>query len=499
MRILFAVAVLALAAGMAQAATIDWQGGSTSLNNASQWYVLSTNEPTDTTGETRLPTVDDGAFVRNGTTVTLDSQINAGQFHVGGPSWTGGNPGMTTVLVQPGGSLNGYAGSAFENTFEFRVGNAYPGQVIQTGGTVQATGVALANANIGFGNTGTYSISDGMLSVQSNAGMGIRLNIGYATDTTPAGTGVFLQSGGLVETRSSGIEAYVDIGRGTGAVGTYNMSGGTLDVLAGAVGDIKKRYFAIGREGGTGYFNQSGGLVKTNWVRLGYNGALGQPVGAGYYNMTGGTLQAAYKFFIGRTEGGAPEGYGEFTANQAAVIDCTCDFIATASGKVTLQIGSAADFGWTFGSNAGMYGEVEAARTGGFCPVQNQEWLLLTATPNPAYSVVAAPSSITPGYSLDVRDNQIYLVFAPHSGDANIDGAVNVGDLGILAGNWNQSGKNWYQADFTGDGSVNVGDLGVLAGNWGWTTPPGGLGNVPEPASLTLLALSGLALLRRRK
>jgi hypothetical protein len=87
----------------------------------------------------------------------------------------------------------------------------------------------------------------------------------------------------------------------------------------------------------------------------------------------------------------------------------------------------------------------------------------------------------------------------PHAGDANNDGAVNVGDLGILAANWNGTGKVWATGDFTGEGSVNVGDLGVLAANWGWTGAPADPGSIPEPASLILLGLGALAMLRRRR
>ena len=52
-------------------------------------------------------------------------------------------------------------------------------------------------------------------------------------------------------------------------------------------------------------------------------------------------------------------------------------------------------------------------------------------------------------------------------GDANGDGMVNVGDLGILAANYGGSDKTWAQGDFNGDGVVNVGDLGILAANYG--------------------------------
>jgi hypothetical protein len=53
------------------------------------------------------------------------------------------------------------------------------------------------------------------------------------------------------------------------------------------------------------------------------------------------------------------------------------------------------------------------------------------------------------------------------SGDANRDGAVDVGDLGILAANYGGSNKTWAEGDFNGDKLVDVGDLGILAANYG--------------------------------
>lgn len=53
-------------------------------------------------------------------------------------------------------------------------------------------------------------------------------------------------------------------------------------------------------------------------------------------------------------------------------------------------------------------------------------------------------------------------------GDANGDGAVDVGDLGILAANYGTtSGATPREGDFNGDGAVDVGDLGILAANYG--------------------------------
>jgi hypothetical protein len=90
------------------------------------------------------------------------------------------------------------------------------------------------------------------------------------------------------------------------------------------------------------------------------------------------------------------------------------------------------------------------------------------------------------------------------SGDANRDGAVNVGDLGILAAHWQRAGMPWANADFTGEGAVNVGDLGVLAAHWGDDSfqypAPGAPGQqVPEPIGMVWAAMAVAFLVRRAR
>ena len=105
----------------------------------------------------------------------------------------------------------------------------------------------------------------------------------------------------------------------------------------------------------------------------------------------------------------------------------------------------------------------------------------------------------------------VISVNAKLMGDANVDGTVNVGDLGSLATNYGvTSGATWQQGDFNGDGAVNVGDLGSLATNYGMSVGGGGASPaasaasstaIPEPAAAFLV--SGLGILnvfgRRRR
>jgi hypothetical protein len=108
-------------------------------------------------------------------------------------------------------------------------------------------------------------------------------------------------------------------------------------------------------------------------------------------------------------------------------------------------------------------------------------------------------------------DSTSMLVKFTFFGDSDLDGDVDVADLGNLASNW-QSTAPWTRGDFDYTGFVDVNDLGLLASNWqaGVGSPLGpslgealasvGLGAaaVPEPANLGLVPLLGLLARRRR-
>jgi len=112
--------------------------------------------------------------------------------------------------------------------------------------------------------------------------------------------------------------------------------------------------------------------------------------------------------------------------------------------------------------------------------------------------------------------------------DANRDGSVDGLDIGNLVAGFGASYDNtdplidgWAMGDFNGDGSVDGLDIGILVANFGNDYSvlnhvqgglPGaieggalelsdleGLTSVPEPASIALFGLGGLALLRRRR
>ena len=85
-------------------------------------------------------------------------------------------------------------------------------------------------------------------------------------------------------------------------------------------------------------------------------------------------------------------------------------------------------------------------------------------------------------------------------GDANGDGVVDVGDLGIVGANFGSTNATPADGDFTGDGNVDVADLGVVGANW--TTAQAGAAAaslIPEPATTTVLTLGLMWFGRRRR
>jgi hypothetical protein len=106
-------------------------------------------------------------------------------------------------------------------------------------------------------------------------------------------------------------------------------------------------------------------------------------------------------------------------------------------------------------------------------------------------------------------DGTTVVIQYTYAGDANLDGRVDVADLGVLASHWQTAGV-WTDGDFDYSGGVNVSDLGVLASNW-QTGASGALGDalasvglpsvaVPEPGSLLTGAVSfGLCSIRVRR
>jgi hypothetical protein len=97
---------------------------------------------------------------------------------------------------------------------------------------------------------------------------------------------------------------------------------------------------------------------------------------------------------------------------------------------------------------------------------------------------------------------ELYHYFLTGYGDADLNKAIDFQDFQILLNHWQNTGPGvgWTQADLNGDGVVDFMDSQIILNYWnptGWNIAPSE--ETPEPATLTLLALGALGLVRRKR
>jgi len=467
-------------------------------------------------GSLNLPLDSTGRFLvgnyYNGTVKQSGGYVQAGRIVMGQYGYTGTDSyyQLTGGTVKTGGNF--YVGFADADDVK-------TAKLDMSGGYIEVGDQFVVSNNEGGSVTGTVNISAGTINAING-------------DFHVSGGGTVNQTGGLVSVARLD---WSTIG-GDGVGGTYNLSGGSfLDLTQLALGigesthgtlNVSNGYYEnrvsinIGHLGGTGVVNISGGSFihmrepgddVTNYrVWVGRHGGTETPNSFGHLNITGGSVSLVKNFWIGAVgsnEGKYTHSTGKVTLSQAATFR-TEQLLMTGStpagGRVEncileFQLANANNFDYLVSGNAQLKATFVISTVGGFTPSHDQEWKLITAG---SFGSLAG-HVITPDYELSIVGSDLMLKYtgvgAAHPGDANIDNAVDVGDLGILAGNWGGGpGKTWAQGDFNSDGWVDVGDLGVLAGNWGWVGGGGGTQPVPEPATLGLLALGALGMIRRR-
>jgi hypothetical protein len=119
-----------------------------------------------------------------------------------------------------------------------------------------------------------------------------------------------------------------------------------------------------------------------------------------------------------------------------------------------------------------------------------------------AFSSVLFPAIPNAGMGIQYNPTTARLLVGL-IGDLNFDGFVGIEDLNIVLGGWNGNVNAgvWGLGDPSGDGFVGIEDLNTVLGNWNAGIPPAAQasGTVPEPGTLSLLALSSAIVCRRRR
>ena len=101
------------------------------------------------------------------------------------------------------------------------------------------------------------------------------------------------------------------------------------------------------------------------------------------------------------------------------------------------------------------------------------------------------------GATYDVPTEELVIpVVDTLLGDRDGDGWVGQTDLDIVLGSWGSSPPTDPRADVNDDNFVGQTDLDAVLGDWGQGIPPAA---VPEPATLALLGMGALAVIRRRR
>jgi hypothetical protein len=400
-----------------------------------------------------------------------------------------------TIIVSNSGSLS--LGNNGLGNSQLIVGVDGTGNLQITGGNVSTDFMTLGQNTPALG-TGTQT--GGTLTVRANMSIGETSTGANVYDISAgrlAANGIFVGSHGHGTLKVSGtavVSAAVSLESSATGLGTVAVSGGSL-----TAGSFVNR----------GTFTQSGGAAS-----------LGPVTGTGQIISTGGTLvvasiaQGTLDISSSGSVAVAPNG----TNTGLSVVR---NLTIAGSGKLDLSNNDMI-VDYTGPSPAGaIRGYLVSGRNGGLWNGPGLNSSKAATSPNAGESGKTAlgygESAVVLGASggtFDGQpvDNTAVLVKYTYAGDANIDGQVDVTDLGALATHW-QTSAVWTGGDFDYSGFVDVTDLGVLATNWqagvGSPLGPGsleqamaavGLGaaTVPEPGAAAFVGLLSVAGLLKR-
>ena len=168
-----------------------------------------------------------------------------------------------------------------------------------------------------------------------------------------------------------------------------------------------------------------------------------------------------------------------------------------------------AGLGYTYTVDTGTTGQVNLDVVNAIIPGDtNHDGFVNSLDIDAIYHNFGAPATSqwkvsTDGLAVGQEDvtYELRTYFHTNYGDANLDYKTDFLDFQVLLDHWQATGPNigWAQGDFNGDYTVDFLDFQKLLDYWnpgGWNFAPA---QTPEPASLSLILLGGLALLRQSR
>jgi autotransporter-associated beta strand protein len=273
-RVLFGIwslLTLALLQAFNANAQIEWQGGTADYDIATNWVGGA------------VPGAGQNADNSSGVT-------NVVEINIGDPDWS-----VNDIRAANGPGSGAYIqfGQTVNLTGWFRLGVAANVTGIYTldAGTINYGG---GNFNVGESGTGIMNINGGSINGSGNFGVPAGENNSGLDTSNPDTTNVLSQAAGIINITGGG-QFFVGDGNGPAGsgLGLYDLSGGTNTVNS---------YFAIGRSGGYGTVNMTGGIINENNSGVFFDVGTGfqgnSPGAIGILNQSGGTINCQAQFLI---------------------------------------------------------------------------------------------------------------------------------------------------------------------------------------------------------
>ena len=526
-------------------ATFAWTGGGGAAGNwwnSANWdlgFIAPIAGDTANVSLAGSPTIDLAALsAQTGASTFVTLAPTAGTVNLSGSGAIAFNNGTLNVAtplsvvggqtIQGNGTISGGSGTAVNLAGGTIGGSLSVGNVVATGGTIGGT------ANV----TGSLAVNSGSaVAVNSTiAPAGVTINTGG--ELSGSGTinqGVTL-AGGMLDGSLTVTGNSTSTGGTVAGTPTFN---GTINHTAGVLA-------VNGALGGSGLFTVSGGTVNGSGTTT-HAMAINSAALGGTLSITGNLSSSTGQFWPGN-------------AGTVGTIHVTGNVTLDHATSLTYDLGAPGVAGagdlFDITGNLSLDGTLNVNGLSGFAP---GTFRLFNYTGSLAGSTltVGTVTAINDTYEIDISTpHQVNLIVYPpliagdvnrdgllteydidwiyeymrgvgmhpfarcdvsgngsvgqedvtyeltqymHSnyGDANLDCYTDFTDFQVLLDHWQAQGE-WTQGDFNGDGIVDFLDFQILLNYWN----PGGanyaLSVVPEPAALSLLALGGLAILRKR-